>query len=318
MEWRRELVGCYLLSQLMKIPEIDIGLYHDDGLAVINQTPQKIEKIKKEICKIFAHNNLWITIEANKKIVDFLDVTLDLPTGRFKPFSKPATTPLYIHSKSNHPPSIIRNIPEAINKRLSEISCDEDAFKAPHYQEALRKSGYAYTLKFKPEQQGLPNQKKKRRRNIIWFNPPFNGNVNTSIGRAFINLLDKCFPIGNKLRKIFNRNTVKLSYSCTPNMKPVIDGHNKAILKNAQNPENQPPKNVQLLRWKRMYIRRGMLAKRNCIPNHSYHQGGQRELLRRMSALQQQISKQDGATTKCLLSMRKGGTTPSWANICGN
>ena len=128
MEWRRELVGCYLLSQLMKIPEIDIGLYHDDGLAVINQTPQKIEKIKKEICKIFAQNNLWITIEANKKIVDFLDVTLDLPTGRFKPFSKPATTPLYIHSKSNHPPSIIRNIPEAINKRLSEISCDEDAF----------------------------------------------------------------------------------------------------------------------------------------------------------------------------------------------
>ena len=113
-----ELVGCYLLSQLTKIPEIDIGLYRDDGLAVINQTPQKIEKIKKEICKIFAQNNLRITIEANKKIVNFLEVTLDLTTGRFKPFSKPATTPLYVHSKSNHPPSIIRNIPEAINKRL--------------------------------------------------------------------------------------------------------------------------------------------------------------------------------------------------------
>ena len=206
-----ELVGCYLLSQLTKIPEIDIGLYRDDGLAVINQTPQKIEKIKKEICKIFAQNNLRITIEANKKIVNFLDVTLDLTTGRFKPFSKPATTPLYVHSKSNHPPSIIRNIPEAINKRISEISCDEDALNeaAPQYQEALRKSGYAYTLKFKPEQQRLPNQKKKRRRNIIWFNPPFNGNVKTSIGRAFINLLDKCFPTGNKLRKIFNRNTVQ-------------------------------------------------------------------------------------------------------------
>ena len=34
-------------------------------------------------------------------------------------------------------------------------------------------------------------------------------------------------------------------------------------------------------------------------------------MMRRTSALQQQISKQDGATTKCLLSMRKGGTTPS-------
>ena len=100
-----ELVGCYLLSQLTQIPEINIGLYRDDGLAVLNQTPQKIEKVKKEICKIFANNNLRITIEANKKIVNFLDVTLDLTTERFKPYSKPATTPLYVHSKSNHPPT---------------------------------------------------------------------------------------------------------------------------------------------------------------------------------------------------------------------
>ena len=123
--------------------------------------------------------------------------------------------------------------------RHLEITCDEDAFNeaAPHYQETLRKSGYAYTLKFKPEQQRPPNQKEKRRRNIIWFNPPFNRNVKTSIGRVFINLLDKYFPTGNKLRKIFNGNTVKLSYSSTPNMKQVIDGHNKAILKNAKKPE---------------------------------------------------------------------------------
>ena len=30
-------------------------------------------RIKKEICKVFAHNKLKITIEANKKIVNFLD-----------------------------------------------------------------------------------------------------------------------------------------------------------------------------------------------------------------------------------------------------
>ena len=67
-----ELVGCYLLSQLTQIPEIDTGLYRDDGLAVLIQTPQKIEKVKKEICRILANNNLRITIEANKKIVNFL------------------------------------------------------------------------------------------------------------------------------------------------------------------------------------------------------------------------------------------------------
>lgn len=88
-----ELVGCYLLSQLTKIPEIDIGLYRDDGLAVINQTPRKIEKIKKEICKIFAQNNLRITIEANKKIVNLLDVTLDLTNRQIQTIFKTSHYP---------------------------------------------------------------------------------------------------------------------------------------------------------------------------------------------------------------------------------
>ena len=56
----------------------------------------------------------------------------------------------------------------------------------------------------------------KTTRNIIWFNLPFNKNVLTNIGRAFIIFVDKCFPTGHKLRKVFNKNTVKLSYSCTP------------------------------------------------------------------------------------------------------
>ena len=70
-----ELVGCYLLSQLKEIPGIEIGLYRDDGLAVLQQTPKATEKIKKEICKILRKCDLKITIEANKKVVNFLDVT---------------------------------------------------------------------------------------------------------------------------------------------------------------------------------------------------------------------------------------------------
>ena len=38
------------------------------------------------------------------------------------------------------------------------------------------------------------------------------------------------------MRKVVNRNTVKLSYSCTPSMKQIIDGHNKAILRKANQP----------------------------------------------------------------------------------
>ena len=52
------LIGCYLQLQFTQIPAIDISLYSYNGLAVLNQTPQKIDNAKKEICRIFANNNL--------------------------------------------------------------------------------------------------------------------------------------------------------------------------------------------------------------------------------------------------------------------
>lgn len=115
---------------------------------------------------------------------------------------------------------------------------------APPYQDALHKSGYTYKLHFTEPEPHRPQYQTKRRRNIIWFNPPFNRNVQTNIGRAFINLIDKCFPVTHKLRKIFNRNTIKLSYSCTPNMKQIIDGHNKATIRNAKMSEESRPQRL--------------------------------------------------------------------------
>ena len=236
------MVGCYSLSQLNEIPGVsEIGLYRDDGLAVLQQTPSATERIKKEICKIFRKCNLKITIEANKKVVNFLDVTLDLNTEKFKPYSKPSNTPLYVHSKSNHPPNIIKNIPESVNRRLSEISSDEVVFNeaATPYQDALHKSEYTYKLEFKPPQREPP-QRRNRSRKIIWFNPPYNKNVKSKIGRECLRVIDKCFPAGHKLRKIFNRNTLKLSYSCMPNVQQIIKGHNQTVLKNsAQQAQDQ-------------------------------------------------------------------------------
>ena len=53
-------------------------------------------------------------------------------------------TPLYVNSKSNHPPGILKNIPLGVNKRLCQISSNEEVFKAAvrPYQEALDRSGY--------------------------------------------------------------------------------------------------------------------------------------------------------------------------------
>ena len=78
-----ELVVVYLLSQLKPYYGNSIGIYRDDGLAVFNEPPRAIEQIKKNICEIFKSNGLRITIEANKRIVNFLDVTLDLQCGTY-------------------------------------------------------------------------------------------------------------------------------------------------------------------------------------------------------------------------------------------
>ena len=47
--------------------------------------------------------------------------------------------------------------------------------------------------------------------------------------KSFLKLIDKHFPSSHKLKEIFNRNTVKVSYSCTVNMSNIIKGHNKRI-----------------------------------------------------------------------------------------
>ena len=81
---------------------------------------------------------------------------------------------------------------------------------------------------------------KNRKRNIIWFNPPFNKNVVSNVGKNFLKLIDKHFPKHHKLRKIFNRNTIKVSYSCTKNIKSIIQSHNKAILHQKENDIEKP------------------------------------------------------------------------------
>ena len=114
------------------------------------------------------------------------------------------------------------------------------------YQEALKQSGYKTKLQYTPRE---PAKKRVRRRNILWFNPPFSIGVQTGVAEKFLKLLDHHFPVGSKLHKFFNRNTVKVSYSTTKNMKAHIDQHNKTIINpkldegkgcNCRKPENCP------------------------------------------------------------------------------
>ncbi|GFR92820.1 hypothetical protein ElyMa_000876700 [Elysia marginata] len=70
---------------------------------------------------------------------------------------------------------------------------------------------------------------------MTWFNPPYSKNVSSNIGKKFFDLLNSCFPPNHKLHKIINKNTIKLSYSCTPNIKQIISSHNKRIINESSN-----------------------------------------------------------------------------------
>ena len=208
------------------------GIYRDECLAVTNASPRQTEIIKKKMCQIFSKHGLGTTAEANLKVVNFLDVTFDLENETFKPFIKPNNTPQYVHKLSNHPPCVLKNIPASVNKRLSSISSNEKMFKsaAPLYQEAIQKSGYDFELKFDPLASEVKPKKRSRKRHILWFNPPYNSTVKTNVGKEFLGLIDKCFPPNHPLRKVFNRQNVKISYSTTQNMEQIISGKNSKLL----------------------------------------------------------------------------------------
>ena len=124
---------------------------------------------------------------------------------------------------------------------------DKAAFEkaAPKYNQALKRSGFKHTFMYKPLHSYLHrsnnNNKKKRKRNIIWFNPPFSENVATNIGKEFFSLLSKHFPPNNRYHKIFNKQNVKLSYSCMPNMGSIIAQHNKQVLDRLSSADTETP-----------------------------------------------------------------------------
>ena len=274
------------------------------------------EKIKKHFQNIFCKNNLNIIIKCNLKIVDYLDVTLNLPDGSYKPFHKPNSEINYIHRESNHPPNIIKQLPFSVQSRLTKLSSDENVLTqaASVYQEALKRTEYNHKLKLNSDKynsnnnnnqvncssndtknennynnnklkfnhndnwdnndnnnnkdnfdnyenkassdsnnnkvkfygndnrgnnnnnnsynsnsndnrdniknkdnattttnnnnnidsndNNSPRTSKQRKRNIIWFNPPFSKNVATKTGRYFLSLIDKHFPRNHKFHKI--------------------------------------------------------------------------------------------------------------------
>ena len=237
-----ELVGIYLLSLLANIiGKNNSGLYRDDGLIFLrNVNGQKIDRVKKNVIKIFKKVGFTIKIQTHLKIVNFLDVTFSLANGTYRPCKKANESLLYIKTSSNPLPKVIKQLTTSISERLSNNSSNEEIINASkyEYETKLKNSGYQQTksISSKKEQR---KQKRIRNRNIIWFSPPFSRNGTTNVAKRFLSLLDIHFPKSNKLHNIFNRNIVKVSYCCTENLLSIIKTHNKKVTREKITPRDQ-------------------------------------------------------------------------------
>ena len=110
--WSMWTFGTFLLEKIRGIwNKVNIGLYRHDGLAVLrNKTGTHLEKIKKKLQRLFKKCDLQIIAESNLKIFNYLDVTLNLKDGTFRPYHKLGDQIQYIQIESNHPSIIIKHI----------------------------------------------------------------------------------------------------------------------------------------------------------------------------------------------------------------
>ena len=153
----------------------------------------------------------------------------DLRTDKYYPYRRNNNQLLHINKHSNHPPTIIKQIPSTVSRKISDISGNKEYFNkaAPPYNNAIKISGFNENIQFTST---LP-PRRNRFRKVIWLNPPYSVNVKTNIGRIFLRLMGKHFPRLHKYRKLLNRNNIKISCSCTLNIASVIRNHNTSLLK---------------------------------------------------------------------------------------
>ena len=230
-----ELVGLYILHKVTSIlPKEHVGIFRDDMLFVMKTTRRahgrNCELMGQKLSKLF---NEWfdlrITWEANLRVVNYLDISLNFEDGSYRPYRKDDSIPVYIHKDSNHPPHIKKGLVNMISRRISDLSSNEEIFNqaAPIYNQGLKNSGFDESIKFSKKQ---ANSKRNRTRKIIYFHPPWSDQIESKIGKGFLSLLDKHFPKGCELFHFFNRQKVKVSYSNLPNVARQIKGNNRRVL----------------------------------------------------------------------------------------
>lgn len=72
----------------------------------------------------------------------------------------------------------------------------------------------------------LMEKKQKCKRKIVWFNPPYSMGVKSNVGETFFETFTETFSSNTCILKLFNKDTVKISYGCMKNIGYIIASHN--------------------------------------------------------------------------------------------
>ena len=87
------------------------------------------------------------------------------------------------------------------------------------------------------ENRQIRNKRKRKNRIVLWFTPPWNNQVLIGVGKLFFKILDICFA-NSKLRKLFNRKSVKLGYWTTRIFHQHIAGKINIVLRKSKRSNN--------------------------------------------------------------------------------
>ena len=194
-----------------------------------------MNRTRKNLIKIFQECCLSIVCKTNLTNVHFLDIHFGMKQETQTPYRKPNNDTIYIQKHPNLQQSILKDLPKSISKRISDAYSNEKIFNnhIPIYQPALKNNGLSNNFIYRQSQHSnshIQEKQKKRKRKLIWFKLLFSTNDKTNIRKIFFKLLRKQFPKTNKLYKIFNRNTVKISCSCVRYIDSIISAHNQRLL----------------------------------------------------------------------------------------
>ena len=146
-------VGLFLLDKIKHSNKFrNIGFSRDGGLGIIKQSSDThLERITKDITKIFKNVSFNITIDIGVTSTTFLDVSLDLLTRKYQVYTKPNTRTICINKHSIHPSTIYKKqLSKMVENRISVASIDEEAFNSTKstFQDTLKKANYNYVIKF--------------------------------------------------------------------------------------------------------------------------------------------------------------------------